>query len=181
MKLVYPDLTYKEKAIDFIREMDEHKSEIHGSGALDYYLDEFTYEEWLLKVQRDIDMANIAPGRVPALTYFYVREEDDRIVGMINMRLTLNDFQREVGGHVGYSIRPTERRKHYATDMLNDALKVYKILSVKQVLVSCDKDNQASKGTIKNCGGKLLREFYSDDFKATVQMYAIELSDGTND
>lgn len=175
MKLVYPKLEHKEKAIEFINEFYEYNSEINGSGALDYYLSDFTYEEWLDKVRKDIDMANIAPGRVPALTYFYVREEDDCIVGMINMRLTLNDFQRNEGGHAGYCIRPTERRKHYATSMLRDALEVYRLLSVPTVLVSCDADNVASQGTIKNNGGKLQREFYSDTFETTVQMYAIDL------
>ena len=175
MKLVYPKSEYKEKASEFISEFYEYDSEINGSGALDYYLDEFSYEEWLDKVQKDIDMANIAPGRVPALTYFYVREEDDRIVGMINLRLTLNDFQRNEGGNIGYCIRPTERKKHYATNMLKDALEVYRLLSVKSVLLSCNKNNIASQKTIKNCGGKLLREFYSDTFKVDVQMYGIDL------
>lgn len=176
MRLIYPSLKYKEKAIAFINEFFEHNSEIHGSGALDYYLSEFTYEEWLDKLQRDIDMANIAPGRVPALTYFYVREEDDCIVGMINLRLTLNDFQREEGGHVGYCVRPSERRKHYATNMLKDALEVYRLLNVKTVLVSCEENNTASQGTIINCGGRLQREFYSDTFKIDARMYAIDLN-----
>lgn len=175
MRLVYPNLKYKEKAIDFINELNKHKSEVHGSGALDYYLSESTYEEWLEKVQKDIDMANIAPGRVPALTYFYVREEDDCIVGMINLRLTLNDFQRKEGGHIGYCVRPTERRKHYATNMLKNALEVYRLLSVKTVLISCEKENVASQGTIINCGGRLQREFYSDTFKVDALMYEINL------
>ena len=96
-------------------------NQINGSGALDYYLAEMSYEEWLKKVQADMDMANILPGRVPALTYFYVREEDDQILGMINLRLSLNDFQRTEGGHIGYCVRPTERRKHYAREMLKEA------------------------------------------------------------
>ena len=175
MRLIYPSLKYKEKAIAFINEFYEHNSEIHGSGALDYYLSESTYEEWLDKLQRDIDMANIAPGRVPALTYFYVREEDDCIVGMINLRLTLNDFQREEGGHVGYCVRPSERRKHYATMMLRDALEVYKLLSVSSVLISCDTTNVGSQNTIKNNGGRLIREFYSETFKVDAQMYSIDL------
>lgn len=176
MKLVYPNMDYKDKATQFINEFYEYGSEINGCGALDYYLSDLTYEEWLVKVQKDIDMANIAPGRVPALTYFYVREEDDCIVGMINLRLTLNDFQRNEGGHTGYCIRPTERRKHYATMMLKDALEVYKLLSVGTVLISCDKDNEASRRTILNNGGILQREFYSETFTADVQMYEIDLS-----
>lgn len=175
MRLVFPTIAYKEKAIDYIDEMNEYNSEINGTGSLDSFLEESTYEEWIKKVNADIDIANIEAPRVPALTYFFVREEDDRIVGMINMRLALNDFLRTEGGHIGYSIRPTERNKHYATDMLKEALKVYMTLGVNKVLVSCDKENSASAGVIRNCGGKLEAEFYSETFDETIQRYAISL------
>jgi predicted acetyltransferase len=172
-KLVFPTLAYKDKAIDFIKEFKEYNSEINGSGALDLYLDDSTYEDWLGKVLKDIDVANVEKPRVPALTYFYVREEDDRIVGMINIRLALNDFLRTEGGHIGYCIRPTERRKHYATEMLKKALEVYDTMSIKEVLLGCDKDNAASAGVIKNCGGELIEERYSETFKAEIQRYVI--------
>ena len=172
-KLVFPNLKYKEKAIEFINEFYENNSEINGSGALDGYLEDATYEEWLTKVLADIDIANVEKPRVPALTYFYVREEDDKILGMINMRLALNDFLRTEGGHIGYCIRPTERRKHYATEMLKKALEVCDTMSIKEVLLGCDKDNSASAGVIRNCGGELLEEFYSDTFQAEIQRYVI--------
>ncbi len=174
MKLVFPDISYKEKATEYINEFIEYASEINGSGSLDRYLRESTYEEWLKKVLSDIDIANIEDSRVPALTYFYVREEDGRIVGMINIRLALNDLLRKECGHIGYSIRPTERRKHYATDMLNAGLKVCDTIGIKEVLVSCDKDNAASAGVIKNCGGILKDEFYSETFHETLRMYVIK-------
>jgi predicted acetyltransferase len=163
----------KDKAIDFINEFKEYNSEINGSGALEGYLEDSTYEEWLGKVLKDIDIANVEKPRVPALTYFYVREEDDRIVGMINIRLALNDFLRTEGGHIGYCVRPTERRKHYATDMLAKALEIYDTMSIKEVLLGCDKDNEASAGVIKNCGGELIEERYSDFFQAEIQRYVI--------
>lgn len=174
MKLIFPNITYKDKAIEFINEFYEHNSEINGSGALDWYLEESTYEEWLEKVLADMDIANIEKPRVPALTYFYVREEDDKIVGMVNIRLALNDFLREEGGHIGYSIRPTERRKHYATDMLNDALRVCDTIGIKEVLVTCDKSNLASAGVIKNCGGESDAEFFSETYKQIIQRYVIK-------
>ena len=94
MKLVFPNIRYKDKAIDYINEFYEYQSDINGSGALDRFLSESTYEAWLEKVLADIDIANVEKPRVPALTYFYVREEDDKIVGMVNIRLALNDFLR---------------------------------------------------------------------------------------
>ena len=174
MKLVFPNMIYKEKAIQFINEFCEYNSDINGSGALDVYLEKSTYEEWINKVLTDIDVANIPYPRVPALTYFYVREDDDKIVGMINIRLALNDFLKKEGGHIGYCIRPTERQKHYATNMLNDALKVCDILRINEVILSCDKSNIASANVIKNCKGVLEAEFYSETFKEVIQKYVIK-------
>lgn len=173
MKFVFPTIEYKEKAIDYINEFYEYQSEINGSGSLDRYLKEATYEEWLQKLIASIDIANIAPGKVPRITYFYVREEDDRIVGMINIRLATNELVREEVGHIGYSIRPTERRKHYGTQMLKGALEFCKPLRLNQVVLSCDKSNPASAGVIKNCGGVLEAEFYSEMFDEVIQRYVI--------
>lgn len=174
MKLVFPDISHKEKAIQFINEFYAYKSDINGSGSLHNWLKESTYEAWIKKVIADIDIANISPPRVPALTYFYIREEDDKIVGMINIRLVLNDFLRKEGGHIGYCIRPTERRKHYATNMLNDALKVCDKLGIHEVILTCDKSNVASANVIKNCNGELETEFYSETFEELIQRYIIK-------
>ena len=173
MKLVFPTIAYKEQAIEYINEFKEHGSEVNGSGALDDYLEESTYEEWLTKVLADMDIANIVKPRVPALTYFYVREEDNRIVDMVNIRLALNDFLRTEGGHIGYSIRPTERRKHYATEMLKEAIAVCNTVGIREVLVTCDKVNVASAKVIQNAGGELEEEFYSEIYKEVVQRYVI--------
>ena len=142
MRLVFPNIDYKDKAVEYIREFQEYGSEINGSRSLDRFLRESTYEAWLNKILRDMDIANIPASKAPALTYFYIREEDDKIVGMVNIRLALNDFLRTEGGHIGYSVRPTERRKHYATQMLTSALKVCDVIGIKEVLISCDKKMQ---------------------------------------
>lgn len=174
MRLVFPNIIYKDRATDYIQEFYEYGSEINGSGSLNRFLKESTYEDWLKKVIADMDIANIPESKVPALTYFYVREEDERIVGMVNIRLALNDFLRTEGGHIGYSIRPTERRKHYATQMLSAALRVCDMIGIREVLISCDKANVASAGVIKNCGGILKKEIYSETYDDTLQMYAIK-------
>lgn len=173
MKLVFPSASYKERAIEYIQEFYEYNSDINGSGSLDRYLKEASYEEWLEKILRDMDIANISAGRVPALTYFYVREEDGQIVGMTNLRLALNDFLKEEGGHIGYAIRPTQRQKHYGTEMLKAALKVYDTLGIQEVLITCDKSNPASAKVIQNCGGILAAELYSETFGEIIQRYVI--------
>lgn len=175
MKLVFPSMDYKEKAIEFIHELHEYGSEINGSGSLDRYLEEASYEEWLVKVLKSIDIANVEPGHVPRLTYFWVREEDDRIVGMINIRLALNDFLRTEGGHIGYCIRPSERKRRYGTEMLKAGLKVCKTIGIHEVIVTCDKSNPASAGVIINCGGVLDAEFYSETYQELIQRYVIQI------
>ena len=174
MKCIFPNEDYKDKAIEFINEFYTYNSNINGSGALDRYLNESSYEKWIKKVIADIDIANIESGRVPAFTYFYVRETDNKIIGMINIRLALNDFLRNEGGHIGYCIRPTERKQHYATNMLNEALAYCKIIGLNNIIVSCDKSNIASANVIKNCCGILDAEFYSDTFNEVIQRYMIQ-------
>lgn len=175
MKLVFPNISYKEKAIAFINEFYTYDSEINGSGGLYKFLKKATYEEWLAKLVKDMDIANLPMQKVPSLTYFYVRESDDEIVGMINIRLTLNDAWKKEGGHIGYSIRPTERKKHYATAMLGDGLMVLQRLGTKEVIITCDKSNIGSAKVAQNCGGELDAEFYSDTYGEVIQRYIIKL------
>ena len=174
MKLIFPRIDYKEKAIDYINEFYEYGSEINGSGGLDYFLKESTYEKWLENVLKDIDIANIPDSDVPKITYFCVREEDDRIIGMVNLRLALTDFWEKEAGHIGYSVRPTERRKHYATEILFKALKIYDRMGVDEVLISCEKENVASAGVIMKCGGMLKDEFFSETYKKELKMFVIK-------
>ena len=76
--------------------------------------------------------------------------------------------------NIGYCIRPTERWKHYATDMLDNALKVCDTLGIKEVILTCDKSNIASSNVIKNCKGELVEEFHSNTFKKDIQKYIIK-------
>ena len=83
-ELVKPTMEYKEKAIEFINEFYEYNSEINGVGGLYRYLDD--YEGWLEKLEKDKKQP-VTEERVPTETYFLVRKEDDKIIGMINIRL----------------------------------------------------------------------------------------------
>lgn len=173
MRFIFPKEEYEQQAIEYIQEFHDYKSDINGTGGLDAYLKTSTYQDWLMKVQCDRDLANIPANRVPAYTYFYVREEDNKIIGMINIRLALNDFLRKEGGHIGYCIRPTERKKGYATEMLKEALLFLKPIGLSNIIITCDKENPASAGVILNCGGILEDEFYSQTFNEIIQRYII--------
>lgn len=93
---------------------------------------------------------------------------------MINIRLAVNEELRKEGGHIGYSVRPTERKKGYATEMLNLGIEICHRRGIEEILVACDKSNIASSHVIKNCGGILKEEFYSDKYNETIQMYVIK-------
>ncbi|MDR0862537.1 MAG: GNAT family N-acetyltransferase [Oscillospiraceae bacterium] len=173
MKFVFPRAEYEDGATAYIREFHDHASQVNGAGGLERYLRDHTYSEWLAKVRADADIANVPPGKVPSLTYFYVRESDDKIIGMINIRLALNDFLRTEGGHIGYSIRPTERRRGYGTQMLREALEFCAPIGLREVILTCDKSNPASSGVIKNCGGVLDAEFFSEAYNKVIQRYKI--------
>ena len=153
-----PSLERKEEAIEYINEHIKANSTPNGCGGLDIILEGVSYEDWLEDVLlcENKDYAN-TKGLVPATTYFTIRESDNKIIGMINFRHYLNNFLRKSGGHIGYGIRPTERRKGYAKMQLYMALKEASKLNIDSVMVSCLDTNIGSEKTILALGGILDR------------------------
>lgn len=112
-------------------------------------------------------------GLVPDSTFFCLDEERNIIVGAVNIRHYLNEYLLAHGGHIGDGIRPSERRKGYATQMVGLALEECKRLGIKKVLMVCDKDNIGSaKSIIKN--GGILENEQKEDGKVE-QRYWIDL------
>jgi len=170
--LEFPSLKREKDARKYIVEFKEYGSEINGTGAMD---DFDNYSEWIRTVEEEHNDINVPTDKVPRSTYFLVREEDNLIVGMVNIRHRLNEFLIQHGyGHIGYSVRPTERRKGYATLILKLALNECKKMGIKKVHVGCYKDNPASWRTIEKNGGVLLREFTEEDLLTSYE-YVISL------
>ena len=109
----------------------------------DYYLDNLELKE------------PIPDGFVPDSTFFLLDEERDRLLGAVNIRHYLNEHLLQCGGHIGDGIRPSERRKGYATKMIALALQECKKLGINRVLMCCSSDNIGSKKSIINNGGVL--------------------------
>ena len=124
-----PTINRKEAALAFIQEFFDYSSNVYGAGSLKRYVD--NYEGWLEKLEQDY-VREVDEEHVPARTYFFVRESDKKIVGMINIRLALNEKLRSYGGNIGYCIRPTERRKGYNKINLYLALKVCDLYKIDQ-------------------------------------------------
>ncbi len=168
-----PAIGRKDDAIAYINEFLEYGSAINGTGGLNRYLDD--YEGWLEKLEADYTRIP-DEERVPARTFFLVRESDRRIVGMINIRLALNEKLSRYGGHIGYSIRPTERGRGYNKINLYLALKVCDRYGISSVFMDADLDNPASWRTMEAMGGERIREYYDDkEAHCTVVDYIIDV------
>ncbi|MBO4299696.1 MAG: GNAT family N-acetyltransferase [Clostridia bacterium] len=113
--------------------------------------------------------------RVPDSVFFLLDEERDLLLGAVNIRHYLNDALLREGGHIGDGIRPSERRKGYATKMVGLALEECRKLGIEKVLMTCEKSNVASAKTIIRNGGVLEDEFVNSDGEVE-QRYWITLA-----
>ncbi|TKI91348.1 GNAT family N-acetyltransferase, partial [Bacillus cereus] len=116
---------------------------------------------------------NIPETWVPDSTYWLVTN-NNRIVGAVNIRHSLTEHLFNAGGHIGYGIRPSERRKGYATKLLALSLEKTKELDITKVLVVCDAVNTASEKTILHNDGLRDHDFTEEDGNV-VRRYWIEL------
>ena len=155
-----PGIARKDEAIAYINEFYEYRSDINGAGGLHKFLND--YEGWLRMTEVYARM-KVNPRRCPAREYFLVRESDNRIVGMINIRIELNERNKKYGGHIGYSIRPTERGKGYNNINLYLGLKVCNRYGIDTVFMDADLDNPASWKTMEAFGGVRVREYFDDE------------------
>lgn len=171
-KHVKPQIEHKRQAIEYINEFYKYNSKINGVGGLDKYLD--NYSTWLQKLDEDIKRKP-TEEKVPSETFFLIRKNDNKIVGMINIRLTLNENLKKIGGHIGYSIRPEERKKGYNKINLYLGLKECQKHGIKDVLMDCDKDNIGSAKTMQALNGVLIKEWYDKQKDRTIQYYIIDV------
>lgn len=103
-------------------------------------------------------------GFVKSSTYLSVRKSDGKIIGTIQLRHRLNKELKNRGGNIGYGICPSERKKGYGKEQLLLVLEQAKKLKMTQVIISCNKDNEASAHTAVSCGAFLKGEsFYEDE------------------
>lgn len=133
-----------------------------------------TYASFLQETLDYHQGKNIAATWVPASTYFLL-DDAGALVGAVNIRHQLNNSLLHIGGHIGYGVLPTQRRKGYATHMLRLALEKCSEMGMDRALVTCDKTNIASAKTIQRCGGVLENE-YKEENGNLVQRYWIAIT-----
>ena len=131
-----------------------------------------SYEEWLSAVTRNTDPETVNENWVVTDTFFAVRKSDGRIIGIIDLRHTLNEFLKDLG-NCGYSVRPSERKKGYATEMLRQLIWVAKEAEMNELHISVEKENVASVKVIQKNGGVYERSFSFEGETADIYKFAL--------
>lgn len=163
LKLRRPTLVDKETILDMIAEFEREESATDGGNLFA----NFDFESWLQQGQ-DWEMGlNLPEGFVPSIQYVSF-DDAGQAVGFLSLRLRLSDYLLKIGGHIGYSIRPSQRQKGYAKEQLRLGVQEAFSKNIPKVLVTCDETNTASKRTILACGGSL------EDVRHGTERYYIE-------
>lgn len=161
IKLIHPNIQYADDIMKFREEMIATGEDMGGCGNLRKCL---TADEWLQDIKNRENKETCPKGKVTSDTYIAVRKSDNRIVGVIDLRHTIDHpILSEWGGHIGYCVRPDERRKGYATEMLRIDLEFAKQLGLKKVMITCSESNIASEKTIRNNGGIYEKTVFVDN------------------
>lgn len=171
IKLIKPTLDYANDIMKYRQEFLDSGDSLDGCGSLRICS---SAEEWINDLKTLENKETCPDDKVCSNTYLAIRLSDKRIVGIIDFRHHIDHPILSVwGGHIGYSVRPTERRKGYATEMLRLNLMNCKNHGLEKVLVTCDFDNIASKKTITANGGILEKEIVVDGER--IERYWIQL------
>lgn len=157
IELVEVQMKYADDIWNFRQEVlecdAENKNQFAGCLSLD---ESKSAEEWIAicDLRKSKDTCGEAGTEVPSHTYLAVRKSDDRVVGVIDLRHHINHpILGTWGGHCGYSVRPSERGKGYAKEMLRLNIQNAKAMGIDKLLVTCDVRNEASEKTILTNGG----------------------------
>lgn len=170
--LIKPTMECEKEIINYRSEFLHEVEVIAGSSNLASFE---KVDEWLTHLRLNEEWASL-PNKefVPGTQYVLVNQRTKKILGMSHLRLELNDFLTNFGGHIGYSVVPSEQNKGYATLMLQETLKKAKEFNIERVLMTCNDDNLASAKVIENNKGVLENKFFEKSIGKEVRRYWIK-------
>ena len=157
LKLVKGSYEYKEQIIDMLKEWIDYNENHPEANTSPNAIFRNNYQDFAYYLEH-LEYKEPQEGLVPDSTFFCFDEKRNLMVGAVNIRHDLNDYLLKYGGHIGDGIRPSERRKGYATEMIRLALEECRKLGLTRVLVTCDKNNIGSAKSIIRNGGILENE-----------------------
>ena len=148
--LIRPTAAYAEQIAQYRQEFLDAGSSMDGTGPLHRIEDPM---EYIALCEALENPQTVPPHLVPATQFLFVRKSDDKLVGMLQVRHCFNDYLRQYAGHIGYSVRPSERRRGVAKEMLHAALPFCREIGIEKLLIACIEGNTGSEKTILANGG----------------------------
>ena len=176
--LVKPSVEYAEEIKKYRQEFLDAGDSMDGCGPMRRIEDPEEY----IKTCAEYEDKQTAPSHlVPATQLFLIRKSDNKLVGMLQVRHCFNDYLEKYAGHIGYSVRPSERRKGYAKEMLKMALPFCREIGLDRVLITCIDGNIGSEKTILANGGVYESTVHEPNIDRYLKRFWITLNGGTGD
>lgn len=175
MQLASPDLRYRDSFLAAVREYQAEDSP-YRRDIYELDLEELTanFGEYVDRLRAQERGEQLPPGYVPQTTYWLV--DGDQVFGRVAIRHRLTEWLAREGGHIGYDIRPSQRRRGYGKLILRLALPKAALLGLSEVMVSCDETNPASQRIIEANGGVLAEAYAGQPDRPRKLRYWITLA-----
>ena len=174
LKLIKPNKKYFRQYKEMMDEWNMEGSRIAPWVLQLKYHNQKFFDEMLDRVQEVENGKNLGEYAVSS-TYWLYEDETDILLGASNLRHYLTEDGLKLWGHIGYGIRPSERRKGYATELLKMTLKEAKKYNINHVLLGAYTGNIGSWKVMEKCGGKLENIVIEDETGLPVKRYWISL------
>lgn len=170
--LIRPANEYASQIVEYRQEFLDAGDSMDGTGPLRRISNPEEYIQICLDYE---DPLKVPSHLVPATQFLFIRKSDNKLVGMIQVRHRFNDYLEKYAGHIGYSVRPCERRKGYAKEMLRMVLPFCREIGLDKVMITCIDGNIGSEKTILANGGVYEYTIHEPNENEDLKRFWIEL------